>query len=86
MYRYKGDQFMKTINFTDFRKNASTLLSGVENGDTLIVLRHGKAVAEIGPPRGGTLKRMPSWKKPGIRLKAEGAALSLAILEERKVS
>jgi len=77
---------MKTVNFTDFRKNASTLLSGVENGDVLIVLRHGKAVAEIGPPRGRNLKRVPSWKKSGIRLKAEGAALSRAILEERKAS
>ena len=77
---------MKTVNFTDFRKNASTLLSGVENGDVLIVLRHGKAVAEIGPPRGSNLKRVPSWKKPGIRLRAEGAALSRAILEERKAS
>jgi antitoxin (DNA-binding transcriptional repressor) of toxin-antitoxin stability system len=77
---------MKMVNFTDFRKNASTFLSEVENGDTLIVLRHGKAVAEIGPPHGGKSNRVPSWKKPGIRLKAEGAALSKAILEERKAS
>jgi antitoxin (DNA-binding transcriptional repressor) of toxin-antitoxin stability system len=77
---------MKTVNFTDFRKNASTLLSGVEKGDILIVLRHGKAVAEIVPPRTENLRRVPSWKKPGIRLKAEGAALSKAILEDRKAS
>jgi antitoxin (DNA-binding transcriptional repressor) of toxin-antitoxin stability system len=76
---------MKTVNFTDFRKNASNLLSDVEEGEVVVVLRHGKAVAEIGSPRLKGMKSPPQWKRPGLRLKAEGAALSKAILEERKV-
>lgn len=74
---------MKTITFTEFRKHASGLLSDVEKGETFLVLRHGKPIAEISPPstEQGT---KPSWKRPGLRLTAKGASLSSAILEERR--
>ena len=32
---------MKTISFTDFRKNASTFISEVEYGENLVLLRGG---------------------------------------------
>ena len=38
---------MKTITFTDFRKRASGFITEVEHGETLILLRRGKPVAEI---------------------------------------
>ena len=78
-----GGLQVKTITFTEFRKNASGLLSDVEKGETYLVLRHGKPIAEISPPsmeRGGG----PSWKRSGLRLTAKGANLSSAILEERR--
>ena len=73
---------MKTITFTEFRKNASSFFSAVEGGETITVLRHGKPIAEISPPSkpGG----LPSWKKPGLRLSVKGMELSSAILEERE--
>ncbi len=40
---------MKTVPFTDFRKNASVFINEVEHGETLILIRHGKPVAEIVP-------------------------------------
>ena len=70
---------MKTVTFTEFRKNASVLLSDVEEGEVLIVVRHGKPIAEVSPvssPR-------PAWKDPALRLSVKGAELSAAILEER---
>jgi antitoxin (DNA-binding transcriptional repressor) of toxin-antitoxin stability system len=74
---------MKTVMFTEFRKRASELLSDVEGGESVLVLRHGKPIAEISPvplvPEGG-----PSWKRRGLRLTAKGAALSTAIIEERR--
>jgi antitoxin (DNA-binding transcriptional repressor) of toxin-antitoxin stability system len=72
---------MKTITFTEFRKRDSGVLSDVEKGESFLVLRHGKPVAEISPPaeHGAT----PSWKRPGLRLAAKGASLSTAILAER---
>lgn len=73
---------MTTIAFTDFRKNASELLSRVEKGEVLLVMRHGKPVAEISPVS-PPINSLPSWKKPGFRLVAKGVRLSSAIMEDR---
>lgn len=76
---------MKSVTFSDFRKQASSFLNDVENGETILVMRHGKAVAEISPVLENESK-IPSWKKPGLKLVTKGAGLSKAILEERKLS
>jgi antitoxin (DNA-binding transcriptional repressor) of toxin-antitoxin stability system len=58
------------------------MLSRVEHGETLVVLRHGRPIAEVSPVSaivGGD----PSWKRPGLRLIAKGATLAAAILAER---
>jgi prevent-host-death family protein len=73
---------MKTVPFTDFRKNASDFINQVERGETLVLIRRGKPVAEI-VPFSDRSPRSPSWKQPGVRLKMEGIDLSSAILEER---
>ena len=73
---------MTTIPFTEFRKNASGLLTRVEKGEVLLVVRHGRPIAEIAPVSQEN-ERIPSWKRPGIRLVSKGARLSTAILEER---
>jgi prevent-host-death family protein len=73
---------MKTISFTEFRKHASSVLSAVEEGEIVVILRHGKPVAEIKPVV--SKAAIPSWKRPGIRLSVKGAELSSAIKEERK--
>ncbi len=73
---------MKTVNLTDFRSHASGMLTQVEHGETLLVLRHGHPIAEISPAtREG--ETQPSWKRPALRLTAKGAELSSAILEDR---
>lgn len=74
---------MKTITFTDFRKKASGFITEVEHGETIVLLRRGKPVAEI-VPFSDEVRRTPSWKKPGIRLQIQGDNLSSAILEERE--
>ena len=78
-----GSDSMKTISFTDFRKKASGFISEVEHGETLVLLRRGKPVAEV-IPFSDRPRRTPSWKQPGIRLKIKGSDLSSAILEERE--
>ena len=82
MYNIGGDP-MKTISFTDFRKKASGFIAEVEHGETLVLLRHGKPVAEV-IPFSDRPERKPSWKQPGIRLKIQGSDLSSAILQERE--
>ena len=73
---------MKTVSFTEFRSRASGLLTEVEQGEVVVVLRHGRPIAEIGPVSTGG-RREPAWKRPGLRLAARGAGLAAAILEER---
>jgi len=73
---------MKTVSFIEFRKHASNLFSDVENGEKLLIMRHGKAIAEINPV--SSESKTPSWKKQGLRLSIKGAELSSAIIEERE--
>ena len=73
---------MKTVTFTEFRKHASGLLSDVEKGETILVVRHGRPIAEVRPVS-SALETGPSWKRPGPRLDVKGVSLSAAILEER---
>ena len=73
---------MKTVTFTEFRQQASHLLSEVERGETYTIIRYGKPIAEI-TPYAGAEPVAASWKRPGLRLESKGAALSEAILAER---
>lgn len=73
---------MKTVTFTEFRGHASELLSAVEKGAALRVLRHGRPIADINPVSADS-EAAASWKRKGLRLTARGAGLSSAILKER---
>ena len=73
---------MTTVTLTEFRSHASGMLNRVERGESLVVIRHGRPIAEVSPvsaAAGGN----PSWKQPGLRLVAKGARLSAAIRAER---
>ena len=72
---------MKTVTFTEFRKNASGLFSDVEQGEVLVIIRHGKPIAEVSPV--SSPDNLPAWKRPALRLSTGGAGLSAAILGER---
>ena len=73
---------MKTVSFTEFRKNASELITKVEKGEIIHILRHGKPVAEITPLQSEELPS-PSWRNPALKLSLKGISLSQAIIEER---
>ena len=73
---------MTTVTLTEFRSHASGMLTRVEHGETLVVLRHGRPIAEVSPVTAET-GTSPSWKRPALRLSSKGADLSSAILEER---
>lgn len=79
---YNDVQKMKQVSFSEFRRNAASLLDAVEQGETIRVLRHGKPIAEVVPlpaPAAATL----SWKRPGLHLDIAGVSLSREILRER---
>jgi prevent-host-death family protein len=74
---------MKTITCTNFRKKASEFITEVEHGETIVLLRRGKPIAEVIPFM-DRLQRTPSWKRPNIALQIKGSDLSSAILKERE--
>jgi len=71
---------MKTIGFTEFRNHASDMMTTVEHGETLLVVRHGRPIAEVSP----ATDQQPSWKRPALRLSTKGAGLAAAIIGERE--
>lgn len=74
---------MRTVTLTQFRQQASGMMSEVERGETLIVLRHGRPIAQVSPvTRAGD--ELPSWKREPLRLSTKGEGLSSAILQERE--
>jgi prevent-host-death family protein len=81
-----GPTPMKQVTFTEFRRNAAALFTSVERGEKVLVLRHGKPIAEVVPvaaPQPSTL----SWKRPAPALSvapdSPRASLSREILRER---
>jgi prevent-host-death family protein len=72
---------MKTVSFTEFRKDASAFIDLVEQGEQVEIRRHGRIVARIVPPTG---KSGPSWKKPGLKLVTKAPSLTKAIIEDRR--
>jgi len=76
---------MRSVTFTEFRKDASALFSAVEGGEIIQVIRHGKPIAEIFPFK-DTANKLPSWKKKRIRKSIKGEELSSMILSERESS
>ena len=72
---------MKTVQFTEFRRNASGLITEVEQGETLVVIRHGRPIAEVSPVSQKDVS--PSWKRARLKLVSKGISLSRAILEDR---
>lgn len=80
---FRDTTIMKTVTFTEFRKNVSLMIDDVEKGNIIRILRHGKPVAEL-TPLSPESTEMPSWKRPGLKLSAKGISLSETILEERK--
>lgn len=74
---------MRTVSLTEFRSKASGMLTEVENGETLIVLRHGRPIAEVSPVAKSN-PEIPSWKRTALRLSIKGRGLSDAVMQERE--
>ena len=59
---------MRSVPLSEFRAHAAAMIARVEQGESLCILRHGKPVAEIVPPRPVVLK-VPAWRLPVEPLK-----------------
>jgi prevent-host-death family protein len=80
---------MQTLSLSEFRAHASAMLDLVEKGETVRILRHGKAVAELVPVRKADVlsEPMPAWKRPiePLRIvRPDGKTGAQLIIEERE--
>lgn len=73
---------MQTTTFTEFRNNASHYLDLAEQGESIVIIRHGKPIAELKPIASN--QKTPSWKSPGLNISIPDVSLSAEILKQRK--
>lgn len=71
---------MISTAFTEFRKHTAAFLDKVENGDTVVITRHGRPIAEVVAP---SVSNNKSWKRKAIRLNIKGACLSEILIADR---
>jgi antitoxin (DNA-binding transcriptional repressor) of toxin-antitoxin stability system len=80
-------QNMHTLALSEFRANASAMIDLVEKGETVRILRHGKAVAELVPCKVDTSVKTPHWKlpiEPLTHQRTDGKTISQLVIEDRK--
>jgi prevent-host-death family protein len=78
---------MHIIALSEFRANTAAMIDLVEQGETVRILRHGKPVAELVPPRLDKPSKVPSWKRPITPLnivRPDGKTGAQLIIEERE--
>lgn len=72
---------MRQAAFTDLRNNAKLYFDYVEAGESVRVLRNGKAIADIVP----IAPEQPSWRRRKAQpLVIDGVSLSALILRDRE--
>ena len=72
---------MKTTNSTAFRSHAAEYLTAAENGEVIVIIRHGKAIAKLSPITSEDIRY--SWQEPAIKLKIKGLSLTEELLKDR---
>lgn len=79
---------MHTLSLSEFRAQASQMLDLVERGESVRILRHGKAVAELVPIKTDVPAEVPRWKVPienPLRIvRPDGKTGAQLIIEERE--
>lgn len=72
---------MKQATFTEIRNHAKQYFDIVESGESVRVIRNGKAIADIVP----VIADVPSWKRRKAQpLLLDGVSISDMILQERE--
>ncbi|MDQ2993739.1 MAG: type II toxin-antitoxin system Phd/YefM family antitoxin [Pseudomonadota bacterium] len=72
---------MHITNTTEFRSHSAEFLTAAENGEVIIIMRHGKAIAKLSPITADDLRH--SWQEPALKLKIKGLSLTDELLKDR---
>jgi len=71
------------INVKEARSKLSSLLDRVEEGEEVIITRHGKEIARLVKPH-DDIKKLPSLKGFRSSIKITRGPLSAAVIQERE--
>lgn len=74
---------MNTINAKQARKQLGVLIDAAEGGESCVITRRGKKVAELGPVRARRRRRVPDLSTFRASVKVKGKSLSRTVIAMR---
>ncbi|HUU43530.1 MAG TPA: type II toxin-antitoxin system prevent-host-death family antitoxin [Planctomycetota bacterium] len=74
---------MNTINAKQARKQLGELIDAAERGESVVITRRGKRVAEIGPVRSRRHRKMPDLSEFRASVKVNGRSMSDTVIAMR---
>jgi prevent-host-death family protein len=74
---------MNTINAKQARKRLGRLIDAAEGGESFVITRRGRKVAELGPVRRRRRPKLPDLSAFRASLKVKGKSLSQTVIAMR---
>jgi len=75
---------MNTINAKQARKQLGDLIDAAERGESVVITRRGKEVAELGPVRKRSRPGLPDLTEFRASIKVKGRSLTEELLAQRR--
>jgi prevent-host-death family protein len=72
---------MQFLQFTEFRNKSREFLDAVENGNSYVIVRRGKPIAQVTPFKETVTQ---GWKRPRILVKLKGTKTTTDYLMEER--
>ncbi|KPJ52095.1 MAG: hypothetical protein AMS16_06865 [Planctomycetes bacterium DG_58] len=74
---------MNTINAKQARKQLGELIDAAERGESTVITRRGKRVAELGPVRSRRRRKLPDLSTFRASVKIKGKSMSKTVIAMR---
>ena len=75
---------METVNIREARRRLSDLIDAAERGESVLITRHGREVARIGPAQPSEAGPLPDLSDFRASIDNQGQGLSKTVAEGRK--
>ncbi len=75
---------MRSINIKEARRTLGDLVDAAEQGESVLITRHGKEVARLDPAASGAAGSLPDLTEFRASVKAKGKPISKQVAESRR--
>lgn len=75
---------MRSVNIKEARRTLPDLVDAVGRGQSVLITRHGKEVAQLGSPAGESGGPLPDLTAFRASIRTAGKALSKVVAESRR--